>query len=133
MSAKTKYSLLTLTSAFLLMVFALLPQAMVQAQNRINPREAFQQTIQRAGLAENEITTVETAAGRVVFTALTYIGVITLILIIYAGGMWATARGNEEQIKRAKKILIGSVIGLIIIFMAGAIANVLIRTIGGVS
>ena len=50
--------------------------------------------------------------------------------VIYAGQLWMTARGNEEQITKAKAIIRGSIIGIIVIFSAYAITNfVVTRTI----
>ena len=40
------------------------------------------------------------------------IGAFFMILVIYAGYLWMTARGEEQQVERAKKMLIGSLIGL---------------------
>lgn len=46
------------------------------------------------------------------------IGVIFLVLIISSGLKWMTAGGNDEQLKKAKKTLSQSVIGIIIVFSA---------------
>lgn len=53
--------------------------------------------------------------------ALTLVGLIFLILMIYGGYLWMTARGAEEQIGKAQKIIFGSVIGLVVIVAAYAI------------
>ncbi len=52
---------------------------------------------------------------------LSFVGVIFVILIIYAGIVWMTAQGNEEKVTNAKKIIIDSIIGLIIVVAAYAI------------
>ncbi|MBI4407323.1 MAG: hypothetical protein HY565_02370 [Candidatus Kerfeldbacteria bacterium] len=49
---------------------------------------------------------------------LTLLAFVFLILLLYAGVLWATARGNEEQITKAKSTLKRSVIGLVIILSA---------------
>lgn len=46
---------------------------------------------------------------------LTLLAVGFLILLLYAGFIWIWARGNEEDIGKAKTIIIRSVLGLIII------------------
>ncbi len=48
-------------------------------------------------------------------------GGIFLITMIYAGYLWMTAQGNQEQVEKAKKIIINSSIGLAIILSAYAI------------
>lgn len=52
---------------------------------------------------------------------LTVLGVVFLILTIYAGFTWMTAGGNDEKVEQAKKMLQRSIIGLIIIFSAYSI------------
>jgi cytochrome bd-type quinol oxidase subunit 2 len=49
------------------------------------------------------------------------LGVIFLILVIYGGAKWMTSRGNQEEIKKAKNILISSIIGLLIVLVAYAL------------
>jgi hypothetical protein len=61
--------------------------------------------------------------GNIIGYALGLLGVVFTILIIYAGYLWMTAQGNEEQIGKAKKMLLNAVIGMIIIAAAYAISN----------
>ncbi|MBU0722584.1 pilin [Patescibacteria group bacterium] len=49
------------------------------------------------------------------------LGIIFLILIIYAGFNWMTAAGEEEKVTKAKDTLQRAVIGLIIIIAAYSI------------
>ena len=58
-----------------------------------------------------------------------FLGVIAVVLILYAGFKWMTSRGNEETIGDAKKILTAGLIGLIIILSAYIIANFVIKQI----
>lgn len=60
-------------------------------------------------------------AGQIIGIVLSFIGVIFLILMIYAGIMWMTAAGNDQQVTKAKDLMINAVIGLIIVFAAYAI------------
>ncbi|OIP78696.1 MAG: hypothetical protein AUK20_03265 [Parcubacteria group bacterium CG2_30_45_37] len=60
---------------------------------------------------------------RIIRIVLELLGIIFLVLIIYAGFKWMTAGGDEEKVTSAKKLLTNSVIGLIIIFAAFAIAT----------
>jgi Zn-dependent protease with chaperone function len=54
------------------------------------------------------------------------LGIIFLVLIIYAGFLWMTAAGNGDQIDKAKQIMIAAVIGLIILLSAYAISTFVI-------
>lgn len=55
---------------------------------------------------------------RIIKIALGLLGVIFIALIIYAGFIWMTSTGNEEQISKAKKIMVSSIIGVVIILAA---------------
>ena len=52
-----------------------------------------------------------------------FLGILALVLILYAGFKWMTAAGNDDQIASAKKLLIASVIGLVIILSSYALAS----------
>lgn len=60
---------------------------------------------------------------------LSLLGVILLLLIIYGGVLWMTARGNEDQVKKAKNILTDAIIGLIIILAAYAISTFVVNAL----
>ena len=49
------------------------------------------------------------------------VGLIFLILMIYAGYLWMTARGEEGPIETAKKIITSSIIGFVLVASAYAI------------
>ncbi len=68
-------------------------------------------------------TDVPTAIGKVVGAGLAFIGTLFLILIIYGGFVWMFARGNEQEVKKAKDLIIQAVIGLIIVLAAYAITS----------
>ncbi|MBL8029732.1 MAG: hypothetical protein JNN11_00600 [Candidatus Doudnabacteria bacterium] len=58
-----------------------------------------------------------------------FAGTVTVVFIVFGGFSYITAAGNEEQSEQAKKILINSVIGLIVIIMAGAIVRIVSGTL----
>ncbi len=59
--------------------------------------------------------------GTVIKAFLSFLGVIFLILMIYGGYIWMLARGNEQEVARAKNIIRNALIGLIIVLAAYAI------------
>ncbi len=86
-------------------------------------------------VAQNiNVTTGETDARiviiRLINLALTFLGLIAVILILWGGFKWMTAGGNDEAVGEAKKIIIASVIGLAIILSAYAIAQFFVSNIG---
>jgi amino acid permease len=65
----------------------------------------------------------------VISIALSFLGVIFLILMIYAGFLWMTAHGNDAQIKTATTTMQRAVIGLIIVASAYIITAFVGRTL----
>ncbi|PLX20308.1 hypothetical protein C0584_06205 [Candidatus Parcubacteria bacterium] len=64
---------------------------------------------------------ISSKVGSIIGIVLSFVGVIFLILIIYAGFTWMLARGNESEVLKAKNLMYDAVIGLIIIMAAYAI------------
>lgn len=60
---------------------------------------------------------------QIIQLALTLIGIVVVIIMVYAGFMWMTAGGNQDQVKKAKQWMFNAVIGLIITFSAYAITD----------
>lgn len=60
---------------------------------------------------------------------LSLIGIIFLILVIYAGFLWMTAGGNDDQVGKAKKLIINSIIGIVIIVAAYAFTNFILEAV----
>lgn len=67
--------------------------------------------------------------GRIIYAFLGLLGIIAVVLVIYAGFIWMTAQGSEEKIKKAKQILTNAVIGLVIIMSAGAITMFILNAL----
>lgn len=64
---------------------------------------------------------ISTVVGSVISVALSFLGIIFIILIIYSGYNWMTANGNEEQVKKSTKTITRAIIGLIITLSSWAI------------
>lgn len=60
--------------------------------------------------------------GGIIKAATSLIGVILVAQMVYAGYLWMTASGEEEQITKAKHIIRRSIIGLAIVLSAWAIS-----------
>lgn len=72
-----------------------------------------------AGAAD--YSTPQELIGTGINAALAMVGLIFLILMIYAGYLWLTSHGEEEPIKKAQKIIVSSIIGFILVVSAYAI------------
>ncbi|MDA3840532.1 MAG: hypothetical protein PF572_05550 [Patescibacteria group bacterium] len=62
-------------------------------------------------------------AAAVIRVMLGFLGIIAVLIILYAGFLWMTAAGNEDKISQAKGMMSAGVIGLIIILAAFGIAT----------
>ncbi|MFA6594153.1 MAG: pilin [Candidatus Buchananbacteria bacterium] len=61
--------------------------------------------------------------GTAISIILGVLGVILVLIVIYAGFWWMTAQGDEKKVEKAKKMIYNSIIGLVIIFAAYALTN----------
>ena len=71
--------------------------------------------------APADATTVSVIIGTAVSAFLALLGVIFMVLMLYAGYHWMTARGEEEKVEKAKDTITRAIIGLIIVVGAYAI------------
>ncbi len=74
-------------------------------------------------------TNLSQMIGRVIGGLAALMGSLFLGLIIYGGFLYMTAQGNDEKIKRAKNVITGSIIGIIIIFSAYTLVGFVISNI----
>ncbi|MBI5369875.1 hypothetical protein HZA85_01640 [Candidatus Uhrbacteria bacterium] len=76
-----------------------------------------------AKLAGYQSTSLPVIIGNVIKALLGVVGIIFLLITIYAGIMYMTAAGDTGKVDKAKKMLTQSLIGLVIIIGAYAFAN----------
>jgi len=81
---------------------------------------------QYSGLPDQD---VRVSAARIIRFILGFLGLIFVILTLYAGFMWMTSAGNDDKVDKAKQILAGAVIGVAIILSAYAITTFVITNI----
>ncbi len=68
-------------------------------------------------------------AANIINIALGLLGIISVVIILYAGFKWMTSAGNDEAVGSAKKMLVAAIIGLVIILSAYIIANFVLLNI----
>ncbi|PJE75928.1 hypothetical protein COV04_02110 [Candidatus Uhrbacteria bacterium CG10_big_fil_rev_8_21_14_0_10_48_11] len=66
---------------------------------------------------------------RIIRVALTLLAIIFVVLMIYAGALWMTARGNQDRVEQAQQTLRNALIGLIIIAASYAATDYLVSKI----
>ncbi len=75
--------------------------------------------------------TPESIIAKVINAVLSLLGVVFLVLMVYGGFMWMTARGNDQQIEKAKGIITAAIIGVVVVVSAYAITYFVVSQIGG--
>ncbi|MCX6799656.1 MAG: hypothetical protein NT091_00720 [Candidatus Falkowbacteria bacterium] len=66
--------------------------------------------------------------GLVIEIILSLLGIVFLILLVYAGYLWMTAQGDSKQVEKAQKMIQQTIIGLVIILAAYAITALVIKS-----
>lgn len=82
----------------------------------------------QAGLSEGDpATTIGAALG----VLLSILGLIFLIICVYAGVTWMTANGEKDSIAKARSMLIQGSLGLAVTLAAYAFTAYVVAQIGG--
>jgi heme/copper-type cytochrome/quinol oxidase subunit 2 len=102
-------------------------QTAPNALNSIKTQAA--KTSLNAGLGDTNSGDLANTVGRLIGSALGLLGIILVVIIIYAGFLWMTAQGSEEKVKQAKTMIKNAIIGMILIFTAYAITNFVLSTV----
>lgn len=76
---------------------------------------------------------LEERIGEIISIFLGFLGVIFLILMIYAGFNWMTAAGDEEKITKARSTIRAAILGLLIVISAYALSVFIIENLWGVA
>lgn len=118
-----KIRILLLAAVIVLMAVLLLPKITLALDTGIQYGEA-------TGLGNEDPRII---IAKIIRIFLGFLGVIALILIMYAGWLWMTSQGNEEKITQAKKILTSAIIGLLIILSAMGIVTFIMEKFLGAS
>lgn len=115
-----KFRLYFIVGFFLLFIAFNAVLAADNLSNAFLPGGPLQNSADKAGYDISK-TDPNPVIGTVVKTFLSIIGVIFLILMIYAGYSWMTAHGDEQKVTKAKETITASIIGLAIVIGAYAI------------
>lgn len=69
--------------------------------------------------------------GNLINSGLGYLGIIVVVIVLWAGFKWMTSGGKDEKVADARKTLINLIIGLVIILSAWSIVNFVIKAVSG--
>ena len=80
-----------------------------------------------AGVVEGSLLDLLFQALRVF---LIFLAVIALAALIWGGVLYIISLGNDQDIQKAKKIIIYAIVGLVVVMLAGLVVNVVINIFG---
>ena len=86
-----------------------------------------------SGALESTTSDLRDTVRRFINIGLGFLGVLTVLMVIYGGYMWLTAAGAEDKVTKGKNILIWAAIGAIVISIAWTISSYVLqvgRTVG---
>lgn len=125
---KKTTAVLGIAVVFFVLLFSTAPtQAQSVADQDSELRQGVDIIEQPLGLPRTDIREI---IANIIRVALGLLGLVTVILMMYAGYLWMTAGGNDEQIGKAKSILKNAVIGLAIILSAYSIVLFVMKMLG---
>ncbi len=81
----------------------------------------------------NNTADLKTMIANIVKFILALLGMVMMIIVIYAGVLWMTSGGNSEKVDKAKKLLVSAIVGLALIFAAYAIADFAVTNIANIT
>ena len=85
----------------------------------------FDQTVTEAGFT-NENALLLDNIGTYISTVLNLLGVVLLLIFLYAGFLWMTAQGDGKQVDKAKMMMRNALVGLVIVLLSRALATFVI-------
>ncbi len=116
------------TIGIVIINFAFVLTTQAQVPDEENTNYGLDASAQKIPAFTEQVTSynsnfLNTQVGSIIGLVLSFIGVIFLVLMIYAGISWMTAAGNQEKVTKAKDLIINAIIGLIIVLAAYAITS----------
>lgn len=72
---------------------------------------------------------VNTLIGRLIRTALGFVGALFLLMFIYGGTTWMLAGGEEKKVKSGQQTLINAVIGMVIVAISYSVISIIFETV----
>jgi len=87
------------------------------------------QAADKAGYDKAGETTLAETAGKIIKIVLSVVGVIFTALMVYAGILWMTARGDESKVEKAKDIIEASIIGLVIALASYGLTSFVVNNV----
>lgn len=121
---------MTLKKIIIICSILLIPSSFAMAYSFSND-SGLSSFAEKTGHSEQKLfsdsESIASSLGTIIQYLLSFLGVIFMVLLVYGGILWMTARGNDQQLKKAQETIVQSIIGLIVIVSAYAISVLVIN------
>ena len=114
MKVKIKLTILTILLATFFSV-NLASAQIIQDEVRRDITTQDDAFLKEAGLGTQSLSLV---VSQIIKILLSFLGVIFIILIVYAGFVWMTSAGNDDKIRKAKATMAAAIVGLAVVLAA---------------
>ncbi|MBN1584894.1 hypothetical protein JW899_00820 [Candidatus Uhrbacteria bacterium] len=89
----------------------------------------FEKVGTSSGLSGSASRDLPTIIGAIINAFLGLLGIVLVVIIIFAGYKWMMARGNTKDVDDAKTMILNAVIGMVILMAAYAIAQFVLKAV----
>ena len=80
---------------------------------------------------QGSVTDVAVVIGRLIRAALSLIGALTLLMLVWGGFTWLTSAGNPERVKKGTQTMVWAAIGVLLVFASYFIVTNFIEYLTG--
>jgi hypothetical protein len=109
------------TVIFLSLSFAGIAAESTPSEKKFEETSGLLSTGSNAGYGTLTKKTTIDFIGNIITALLSFVGIVFLGYMIYAGYLWMIARGDEQKVTKAKGMIEQAIIGLVIVLSAYAI------------
>jgi amino acid transporter len=120
-----KKKLLSLVIPFAMVALLVLP-LLASAGNDGGLDLGTSEVAEHIGLGTQDI---RVTIASIIRYAMGLLGIVAVVIILVGGFKYMTAMGNDEEIKKAKKLIFSGIIGLVLILTSFAIASWVLSTL----
>ncbi len=115
--------------ALTLLSLSFLAPSLVFAQGGLKAGQQKLKDVATQAYGSTPQSDLESIVGMIIRGFLGLLGIAFVILMVYAGFLWMTAQGEQEQVTKSKRLITQAVIGLAIVLAAYAIAEFVITRV----
>jgi Zn-dependent protease with chaperone function len=105
--------------------------SLVLAQNDLNANDLGMDAINDSIKLGGGSGDVQGIAANIINVALSFLGIIAVVIVLIGGFKYMTSGGSEEKTTEARKLIVSGIIGLAIILSAWAITSFVVSRLVG--